>query len=221
MSSANDDALRKLNDCGCCEGLSVQTPAQVDNRPGLKAIAYRVGIHGKFKETMLARLSATRLPALGLKTRGDDDFSIALLDSWATVADVLTFYQKRIANESYLRTATERRSVLELARTIGYELSPGVAANAYLAFELDESPGSPGQITIDKGLKVQSTPGPGELSQTFETIESIEARAEWNAMRPRMEKPQIISSLHPKSFSDHFLLKCDTNIHPSYYHFLL
>ena len=46
----------------------------------------------------------------------------------ACVADVLGFYQERIANEGYLRTATERRSVLELARTIGYELKPGVAA---------------------------------------------------------------------------------------------
>jgi hypothetical protein len=135
---------------------------------------------------MLARLSAKRLPALGLKTRDDDDFSIALLDSWAAVCDILTFYQERIANESYLRTATERRSVLELAKTIGYELSPGVAASAYLAFEVDDAPGSPLQITIDKGLKVQSTPGPGELPQTFETIESIDARAEWNAMRPKL-----------------------------------
>ena len=43
----------------------------------------------------------------------------------ACVADVLTFYQERIANEGFLRTATERRSVLELARAIGYELKPG------------------------------------------------------------------------------------------------
>jgi hypothetical protein len=199
MSATFDKTLRKLNDCGCCEGVSVQTPSQVYNRPGLKAIAYRAGVHEQFKETMLARLSATKLPDLGLKTRENEDFSIALLDSWAAVCDVLTFYQERIANEFYLKTATERRSVLELARTIGYELNPGVAANAYLAFEVDESPGSPPKITIDKGLKVQSTPGPGELPQTIETIESIEARAEWNAMRPRMTKPQIISASFPES----------------------
>ncbi len=36
----------------------------------------------------------------------------------AALADVLTFYQERIANEGYLRTATERRSILELAREI-------------------------------------------------------------------------------------------------------
>ncbi len=60
-----------------------------------------------------------------LKTREPGDPSMALLDAWATVGDVLTFYQERIANEGYLRTAIERRSVLELARLIGYALRPG------------------------------------------------------------------------------------------------
>src|ERR671939_400729 len=128
----------ELNDCGCCEGISSETPQQVANRPGLSAIAYRVGDHARFKETLLARLTISNQPALrSLTTRDDDDFSIALLDAWATVADVLTFYQERIANESYLRTATERRSMLELAREIGYELNPGVAAETVLTFTIE------------------------------------------------------------------------------------
>src|SRR5262245_27956229 len=116
------DVSPTVNTCGCCEGVSVQTPAEINNRPGLSAIIYRVGTHSSFKESMLARLSSGGLPALeALTTRQDDDSTIALLDAWATVADVLTFYQERIANELYLRTATERRSVIELARLIGYQ----------------------------------------------------------------------------------------------------
>lgn len=65
-------------------------------------------------------------PLRKLTSREADDATIALLDAWATVADVLTFYQERIANEGYLRTATERRSVLELARLVGYQPRPGV-----------------------------------------------------------------------------------------------
>ena len=42
--------------------------------------------------------------------------------------DILTFYQERLANESYLRTATQLRSLTELARLIGYQPAPGVAA---------------------------------------------------------------------------------------------
>ena len=195
-----------LNDCGCCEGTSIETPVSEVNRPGLSAIVYRVGTHAQFKETLLARLTASGQPALNsLTARDDDDFSIALLDAWATVGDVLSFYQERIANEAYLRTATERLSVLELARLINYQLSPGVAASTYLAFTLEEATGALGQtltpgttaqispaqippVTIAVGTKVQSVPGPGETAQTFETVEEIEARPEWNALRVRTRK---------------------------------
>jgi hypothetical protein len=179
----------KLDTCHCCEGLTAQTPVAVTNLPGLSAIAYRVGTHSQFKQSMLAALSdITRAALQGLQTRDDDDFSIALLDASATMADVLTFYQERIANESYLRTATERRSLLELARLIGYELRPGVAASAFLAFTMDEAPGAPPETTVDVGTKVQSIPGPDEKAQTFETIEKITARVEWNAIKPRQSK---------------------------------
>jgi len=182
----------RLNDCGCCQGLAAQTPAEIQNRPGLTAIAYRVGTHAQFKQSMLTALSDPRRPALkALSTRDVDDFSIALLDAAATMADVLTFYQERIANESYLRTATERRSLLELARLIGYELRPGVAAKTLLAFTLEDAPGVPRRTTIDVGVKVQSIPGPGEKPQTFETIKKIEARTEWNAMNPPVNQVVI------------------------------
>ena len=174
-----------LGICGCCEGVKALTPARVENRPGLSALAYRVGTHGSFKVTMQTALSGQRA-LRELKTREADDPAIVLLDGWATVLDVLTFYQERIANEGYLRTATERRSVLELARAIGYELNPGVAASADLAFELETATGAPDVVTIDVGAKVQSQPGPGEQPQTFETIEEIEARPEWNTLKPRL-----------------------------------
>src|SRR6266850_8618623 len=106
-------------DCGCCAGTAIDTPAAKFNRAGLLAIAYRVGSHAEFRQTLLARLLSTDYPALApLTTRAPDDYTIALCDSFAVLADVLTFYQERIANESYLGTATERRSVLMLARLI-------------------------------------------------------------------------------------------------------
>jgi len=183
-----------LNACGCCEGLAVRTPTAIDNRAGLSAIAYRSGKHSSFKQTMLARLSGAS--ALGnLTTRADDDAAIALLDAWATTADVLTFYNERIANEAYLRTATERRSLLELGRLIGYELRPGVAASTVLAFRCEEVQGVPPvRTTIPSGTKVQSVPEPGEQPQLFETIAPIEARGEWNTLRPRQRRPHPIST---------------------------
>ena len=187
-----------LDDCNCCEGLRTQTPAEIFNPAGLPAISYRVGTYNQFKQSMLAKLSAAGQPALsGLKTRSTDDFSIALLDSWAVVCDVLTFYQERIANESYTRTASEYLSLLQLARSASYELRPGVAADTYLAFTLENTPGSPGKAIIDIGTKAQSLPNPGESPQVFETVEAIEARSAWNAIVPRKTRSQPLSTGMP------------------------
>lgn len=187
-----------LNTCGCCEGISVETPVAIYNRPGLPAIAYRVGTYASFRESLLARLSESRFSVLRqLRTRDSDDFTIALLDAWAVASDVLTFYQERIANESYLRTATERLSILEQSRLLGYQLAPGLAASAYLAFTMETTPGAPElapkPLQLAIGTRVQSVPGPDEQPQTFETIEAIEARAGWNAILPQLTEPQTLT----------------------------
>ena len=194
--------------CGCCEGITAETPATIDNRPGLSSISYRTGTWAQFKASMLDALSTT--PALAaLSTRSDDDFTIALLDAWAVACDILTFYQERIANESYLRTATELVSVGELAKLIGYKLRPGLAASAALSFTLDTPPpvppgpgnpagspgsasppsGSPATIALAVGTQAQTIPDPGAQPATFETIAPIFARAEWNAIAPRLTVP--------------------------------
>src|SRR5689334_11124891 len=104
MSGSLDPSIRNLTDCGCCAGLQAQTPQSAGNRPGLSALAYRVGVHSQFKASMLAQLSSAG-STLNLRTRDDNDFSIALIDAWAALLDVLTFYQERFTNESYIRTA--------------------------------------------------------------------------------------------------------------------
>lgn len=179
--------------CGCCQGSGAITPQSTANRPGLPALAYRVGTHAAFLETMKSRLSVSTYPALSrLRTRARNDPSIALLEAWATVGDVLTFYQERIANEGYVRTATETRSVLELVRLIGYALRPGVAASVWLALELEKDYGLK---ILPYELKAQSLPGPGELPQTFENTEPIEARQSWNKLQPRLRQPQTIETI--------------------------
>jgi hypothetical protein len=194
----------ELDSCGCCEGIEKQTPLPRANRPGLDHLRYRVGTHATFLETMKADLTGERVeqkdpgtgetqtfePLRRLTTRDASDPAIALLDAWATVADVLTFYQERIANEGYLRTAAERRSLLELGRLVGYRLRPGVAASTYLAFSLDEDY----RLEIPAGTRAQSLPRPGELPQPFETSEPLQARHEWNTLQPRLTRPQRITA---------------------------
>lgn len=174
-------------DCGCCSGAHAVTPARERNRPGLARITHRPGRHATFSETMQVRLSSTQYPELAaLKTRAMDDASIAICDAWAVAADVLSFYQDRIANEGYLRTATERRSLIELGRLTGYALRPGVSASVYLAYDLDANAGT---VAIPPGTRAQSVPGAGETMQTFETAETLEARAAWSRIAVRLSAP--------------------------------
>jgi len=206
--------------CGCCSGLDSLNPES--NAPGQPALNYRLGTYAVFLQRMLSQIASPNTlanPPAGpwtianLTTRSDDDPTIALLDAWSVVLDVLTFYQERIANEGFLRTATEHRSVLELARAIGYELNPGVSASTYLSFIIEDVIGSPsvaplptgpktpsaptqgastynaGIVTLALGTQVQSVPPQGQTSQTFETWSALNACTDWNLMLPRITRP--------------------------------
>jgi hypothetical protein len=183
--------------CGCCSGTSIQTPQPVLNLPGQPAITYRTGTWATFKESMLARLSSADYPALAaLKTRDDDDFTIAFLDASSVVLDILTFYQERLANESYLRTAAQLQSLTELSRLIGFEPAPGIAAAVYLAFTLKTAPGyvpdpSTPPIVIPAGTQSQSVPAQNQKPQTFETSAPIPAKADWNALTVATGEPWV------------------------------
>jgi hypothetical protein len=185
MTSTPDD----LGSRGCCG----QTPADpgVSNPPGLTQLAYRSGTYATMLRRMLGALDE-QLPALTV--RGTEDPSTALLDAFAMLADVVTFYQERIANEGYLRTATEQRSVLELARSIGYELRPGAAAATVLSFTVLPGEGAPRTAAVGSGLAVRSVPAQGQLPQTYETDEDLQARVTGNAVPLRQHRPQVVTT---------------------------
>jgi predicted phage baseplate assembly protein len=185
--STAEGAMSELP-CGCCEPPA--RPPRVENRPALPAIVYRVGTYASFRQAMLDQIAgaeglgwrldpATLLNVPLLTTRRSDDYSITTLELWAAVADVLTFYQERYANEVYLRTAVFLDSVTRLAALIDYRPRPGVAARARVAFTLEAG----ARLTIPIGQKVQSVPGQNETPQTFETVEVLEADARLNRLR--------------------------------------
>ncbi|WP_329320348.1 putative baseplate assembly protein [Streptomyces sp. NBC_01262] len=184
--------------CGCgCGGAEPATPVSVFNPPGQAAIGYRVGEYGGFLQAMLDRLSGPAYPALrDLTVRTPDDPAIALLDAWAVLGDLLTFYSERIANEGYLRTATEESSLALLGRLVGHRPRPGVAAGTYLAYSLDRDPrtGQEAVVTIPRGARAQSVPGPGEEPQSFESDEDLPARAAWNELPVRQRRPYQLTA---------------------------
>lgn len=198
--------------CGCCAGLEAVTPLAIANRPGLDALRRRVGEYADFYETLLSRLTVQwvdlethqtgphgemlleRLfPLRDLRTRDPDDLTIALLDAWAVTADVLTFYSERIANEGYLRTAQELRSLIGLSNLVGYRRRPGVSASVFLAFTADKAAVNASGVVVPAGARVQNTPDPGLPPQTFETGQPLVTRPEWNVLSPRQSRPTFLS----------------------------
>ncbi len=212
--------------CDCCTGIVTMTPASIENRPGLSALRYRVGTHGRFLASMKARLPMIEVVAPGkdnqtletfrplqaLTTRDPADPAIAMLDAWATVADALTFYQERIANEGYVRTATERRSLVELSRLVGYAPRPGVSSSVFLSYTLDDNQADAVEIGI--GTRSQSIPGPGQLPQSFETSEVLLAHREWNDLNVRKQRPQRIDSSTIGSMPMFYAAGTETGVQP-------
>ena len=69
------------------------------------------------------------------------DFEVAgfgnvLIELYAFVGDVLTFYQDNLARESRLVTATQRKNVMALAQMLGYRLQGARAATAEVELTL-------------------------------------------------------------------------------------
>jgi hypothetical protein len=86
-----------------------------------------------FRQGMLNQIPLL-LP--GWTDRSEADFGVVLIELFAYVSDILSYYQDRIANEAFLRTATQRRSVADLLRLIDYQIDPGLAASALIHFEV-------------------------------------------------------------------------------------
>ncbi|REK87662.1 putative baseplate assembly protein [Streptomyces inhibens] len=199
--------------CGCGGDRSGsderRAPNALYNPPGRTALNYRVGDYGSFLAGMLDRLASPAYPALrGLTVgvpprersraegRTTDDPAIGLLDAWAVLGDVLTFHSERIADEGYLRTANEHRSLALLGRLVGHRPRPGVAADTHLAYTLDRDPRAEDlPVVIPRGARSHSVPAAtGEESQTFETDEDLTARWAWNELAVRRRRPALLTA---------------------------
>lgn len=66
----------------------------------------------------------------------EGDLGVMLLEMWAYVLDVLSFYDARLAERAYLGTAPEPDTVAEIVSLLGYEPRPALAAAVQLALEV-------------------------------------------------------------------------------------
>jgi uncharacterized phage protein gp47/JayE len=77
------------------------------------------------------------------------DLGNVLLELFAYMGDILSYYQDRVANESFLGTARSRRSVIQHLRLIGYQL--GTAAPAAASLNLTVPGAVTSTVTISQG----------------------------------------------------------------------
>ncbi|MFF9671296.1 putative baseplate assembly protein [Streptomyces eurythermus] len=182
---------------GACGGHDERhAPAPLHNPPGRTALDYRVGEYGTFLAALLDRLASPAYPALGrLTVRTPDDPAVGLLDAAAVLGDLLTFHSERIADEAYLRTAREHRSLVLLGRLVGHRPRPGVAATTHLAYTLERDPRAETlPVPIPRGARSHSVPASAdERSLTFETSRDLTARWDWNELTVRRRRPSLLT----------------------------
>ena len=87
--------------------------------------------------------------------QGNDpsDFGVALIESFAYMGDLINYYIDRIANESYIMTATQRESLLNLAKMYGYNPANYVSSIVDLQFSNSNGySGGIGAAIIEDGV---------------------------------------------------------------------
>jgi hypothetical protein len=184
-----------------CEGW--HDPQVVTNPPGEPAISYRVDDFTGFRRALLqSRPGETALfgwrPAPG-------DLGLQALEWWAYLADILTFYNERIANESYLRTAQLPASVAGLVGLLGYRPRPGIAATGQLgAIRRAGHPREP--LAIPAGAQFANQATPGVPVQTFEALAPQTFMGESDARAIPAPDPSLLSAPAPSTGAQSVLL---------------
>jgi hypothetical protein len=104
--------------------------ATINVRDNQQVIDYLSRDFSSFRKALVDLIPA-KLPEW--TDRSEADFGVVLIELFAYMGDILSYYQDRLANESFLNTARERRSVIDHLRLIGYEPQSAAPASAALS----------------------------------------------------------------------------------------
>src|SRR5215213_1051117 len=113
----------------------------MSDRPQLR-VDYTSKDYESLRESLL-EVARERLPEW--TDHSPNDLGVLLVELFAYMGDIVLHHQDRLAGESYLPTALERRSAVHLLRLVGDQLRPARPASADLTLLFD--PDEPGPIT--------------------------------------------------------------------------
>jgi uncharacterized phage protein gp47/JayE len=101
------------------------------------------------------------------------DFGQVLLQMFAYVADLLGYYEDRIAGEAFIQTATQAVSILNLAAMLDYQPTLSTGAVATLAITINSSIIGPLTIPAGTQFSTQSSPTSPAIVFTTDTALTI------------------------------------------------
>jgi hypothetical protein len=140
-------------------------------------VDYLAKDYSSFRQALLDFIP-TRLPAW--TERSEADIGMMLLELFASTADHLSYLQDRVANEAFLTTATQRRSVAGHLALLGYQMDQGASAYTWLQFQIQGD----GAHTLPANFKVSNNASSDSDSViVFETFGDATLNSEQNSMR--------------------------------------
>jgi len=121
--------------------------AEIKKNSGNQVLDYMARDYDSFLATMYKSIPE-KLPEW-TDYASPGDFGNALLQLFSHMGDIISYYQDRIANESFLGTARERRSIIQHLRLIGYSLSTAAPAAADLTIMVPAD--ASGEFRLNRG----------------------------------------------------------------------
>ena len=137
-----------------CKPQAPECPAPAETPP---PIDYLAKDFASFRRALLD-FSAQRYPRW--RERSEADVAVMFMEALCAVADDLSYTQDRVAAEASLDTATQRRSIVRLARLVDYEPMPAMAATVTLQLDV-------AGVSVPAGVAV-SAPAPDGGAVHFE-----------------------------------------------------
>lgn len=99
------------------------------------------------------------------------DFGLVLLQMYAYVGDLLSYYLDRLAGEAFIQTATQADSIINLASMLDYQ--PTLASGSSVTLQIGIS-STVGAVTIPAGTAFATTPTqPTQSTQATQSIQFL------------------------------------------------
>jgi uncharacterized phage protein gp47/JayE len=146
------------------------TPRSTLNPPGHASIAYRVGDYLAFRNALL-HAGADEVALSSWSPTAKGDLALQVIEWSAYVFDILTFYNERIANRTYIGTADTAEAIARLVALLGYRRRPAIGATGAIGIRAAKD------LQLRRGFQVQSKPAPGKKPQVFELDVDAQVKA--------------------------------------------